>query len=78
MKEKMIGGISISRWKEAFRAMCEIAMDKDYFSDILFYDLYPNTDAEAAAIGDDDEDAQCDIYNEKWEYAYEALKEVFN
>jgi hypothetical protein len=76
MEEKMIGGISISEWKKAFRQLCEIAMDQDYFSDILFYDLYPNTDAEAAAIGDDNEDAQDKVYSEKWEYAYEALKEI--
>lgn len=75
MEEKMIGGISISRWKAAFRELCEIAMDKDYFSDILFEDLYPNTWEEAAEI--EDEDAQCDVYEEKWNYAYEALKEVF-
>ena len=50
---KMIGGISISRWKAAFRELCEIAMDKDYFSDILFFDLYPNTHEEAAAVDKD-------------------------
>ena len=77
MEEKMIGGISISTWKEAFYNLCEIAMDKDYFSDILFYQLYPNTAAESAAIDGNDEDAQCNVYNEKWNYAYEALKEIF-
>ena len=70
MEEKIIGGISISRWKEAFRELCEIAMDKDYFSDILFYDLYPNTGAEALAADG------CSAYTEKWNYAYEALKEI--
>ena len=64
MEEKMIGGISISKWREAFRELCEIAIDKDYFSDILFFDLYPDVQGEAQ-------------YKEKWNYAYEALKEVF-
>ena len=77
MEEKMIGGISISKWKEAFRELCENAIDKDDFSDILFYDLYPDTSAEAAAIDEDDEEAQYEVYNEKWKYVHEALKEVF-
>lgn len=77
MKEKIIGGVSIAEWKKAFASLVRIAMDKDYFSDIMFYKLYPNTAAEAAAIDDDDEDAQCDVYNEKWEYAYEAFEEIF-
>ena len=77
MEEKIIGGISISKWKEVFRSLCETAIDKDYFSDILFYDLYPNTGAEAAAVDEDDEDAQYDVYNEKWKYVYEAMKEIF-
>ena len=71
MEEKMIGGISISRWREAFRELCEIAIDKDYFSDILFYDLYPNTHEEADATND------CNVYAEKWNYTREALKEIF-
>ena len=77
MEEKIIGGDSIAEWKKAFASLVRIAMDKDYFSDIMFYKLYPNTAAEAAAIDDDDEDAQCDVYNEKWEYAYEAFEEIF-
>lgn len=77
MEEKIIGGVSITEWKKAFASLARIAMDKDYFSDIMFYELFPNTGAEAAAIDDDDEDAQCDVYNEKWDYAYEAFEEIF-
>ena len=77
MEEKIIGGVSITEWKKAFADLVRIAMNKDYFSDIMFYKLYPNTAAEAAAIGDDDEDAQCNVYNEKWDYAYEAFEEIF-
>ena len=77
MERKMIGGISISKWKKAFRDLCEIAMDKDDFSDILFFDLYPETSDEIAATNKDDEEAQCNIYNEKWNYAYKALEEIF-
>lgn len=72
--QKIIGGISIERWKRAFANAVEIAMDNDYFSDILFFDLYPDTHEEVAKI---DEDAQCDVYNSKWEYANKAFKEVF-
>ena len=74
MEEKMIGGIPLTTWKEEIANLVRIAMNKDYFSDTLFYKLYPNTAAEAAVI---DEDTQCDVYNEKWEYAYEAFKEIF-
>jgi len=35
MKEKLIGGISLSVWKRAFAD----AIDKDYFGDTLFFDL---------------------------------------
>jgi hypothetical protein len=76
-KDKMIGGIPLSKWKEVFYDLCQIAMDKDYFSDILFWDLYPETSDEIAATNKDDEDAQYIIYNEKWNYAYEALEEIF-
>ena len=72
--QKIIGGISVERWKRAFAAVAEIAMDQDYFSDILFFDLYPGTHEEAAKV---DEDALCNVYNSKWEYADEAFKEVF-
>lgn len=76
MEEKIIGGISISKWKEVFRELCEVAIDKDYFSDILFFELYPNTSAEAAAI--EDEEASCNVYSEKWKYVREALDVVFS
>ena len=77
MKEKMIGGISITTWKEIIADLVRLAMNKDYFDDTLFYELYPNTAAEAVAIDEDDEDAQCDVYNSKWEYVYKAFEEIF-
>ena len=76
-QQKMIGGISIERWKKAFADAAAIAMDQDCFSDILFFELYPNIDEEVAKIDEDDEDAQCDVYNSKWEFVDEAFKEVF-
>lgn len=76
-QQKMIGGISIERWKKAFADAAAIAMDQDYFSDILFFELYPNIGEEVAKIDEDDEDAQCDVYNSKWEFVDEAFKEVF-
>ena len=77
MKDKVIGGISLETWKKAFGKAAAIAMDNDYFSDILFFDLYPNASEEVAQIEEIDEDAACDIYNEKWNYANEAFEEVF-
>ena len=32
-KQKMIGGVSIDRWKQAFADVAAIAIDNDYFSD---------------------------------------------
>ena len=61
--EKMIGGISIERWKRAFAEAADIAIDKDYFSDILLFDLYPNTHDGAAAVGEENEELVDEIYN---------------
>ena len=76
-QQKKIGGISIERWREAFACAAAIAMDKDYFSDILFYDLYPGTHEEVHKVEEEDEEAACDIYNEKWDFVDEAFKEIF-
>ena len=76
MMDKKIGGISIERWKRAFATAAEIAINKGYFDDILYNDLYPNIHEEVAGI--EDEDAQDDIYNEKMDFADEAFKEIFN
>ena len=72
---EMIGNVSIERWKKAF-AVANI-FDKDAFGDILFFELYPTIDDEVAEIDEEDEDAICDVYNEKWEFAYEAFEKVF-
>ena len=37
MEEKMIGGISISTWKEKIADLVRLALNKDYFDDTLFY-----------------------------------------
>jgi hypothetical protein len=74
---KTIGGISIDRWKMAFAEAVDIAIDKDYFSDILFFDLYPNTHEEAAAVSEENEELADEVYNTKWECVNEAFKEVF-
>lgn len=77
MKDKVIGGISLETWKKAFGEAVAIAIDKDYFSDILFFNLYPNTSEEVAQAEEIDEDTVCDIYNEKWDYANKAFEEIF-
>ena len=77
MEDKIIGGISLEKWKAAFAELVANAIDHDDFSDILFFDLYPGTHEEAGAIDEDDEDAICDIYNEKWDYVDEAYEAIF-
>ena len=74
---KTIGGISIDRWKMAFAEAVDIAIDKDYFSDILFFDLYPKTHEEATAVSEENEELADEIYNTKWEFVNEAFKEIF-
>ena len=76
-KQKMIGGVSIDRWKQAFADVAAIAIDKDYFSDILFYDLYPGTYDEYDKVKDENTDIADNIFNEKWKFVDEAFKEVF-
>ena len=41
-EEKMIHGLPKEKWLSAFGSAVEIAIDKDYFGDILYYELYPN------------------------------------
>ena len=77
-KQKMIGGISIDRWKQAFANVAAIAIDNDYFSDILFYDLYPGTYDEYDKVKDENTDIADNIFNEKWKFVDEAFKEVFD
>ena len=77
MNEKMIGGIPVSKWRKAFAEAVNIAIDQDYFSDILCFDLYPNIYEEAAALRDD-EKALRNLYDTKWAFVEEAFKEVFN
>ena len=76
-KQKMIGGVSIDRWKQAFADVAAIAIDNDYFSDILFYDLYPGTYDEYDKVKDENTDIADNIFNEKWAFVDEAFKEVF-
>ena len=76
-KQEMIGGVSIDRWKQAFADVAAIAIDNDYFSDILFYDLYPGTYDEYDKVKDENTDIADNIFNEKWKFVDEAFKEVF-
>lgn len=72
-----IGNISIEFWKKAFGKAVAITMENDEFSDILFYELYPNTDEEVFRAEGKDEKEAYKIYDEKWNYANEAFKAVF-
>ena len=73
--EKMIGGIPKSKWVEAFADAVEIAIDKDYFSDILYYYLYEGKlPKEEDFENKDDYKAAFDAL---WANVDEAFKEVF-
>lgn len=62
MKDKEIGGISINTWRKAFAEAVNIAIEKDYFTDIIEYKLYTNTNTPWGQI---------------WQEVDEAFKEVF-
>ena len=73
--EKVIDGVSMSKWREAFAICLANAFNSDDFSDLLFYDLYPNVHEEAGET--EDEEAIDEIYNAKWNSAYKAFLEFF-
>ena len=70
-----IGGFSIQTWKEIFNRV----NSKEELEDILYFDLYAEQiEAELANIDEDDEDAICDVYNEKFDYACKAYEKIMN
>ena len=81
--KKEIGGIPLDKWKRAFANAVSIAVEKDYFSDILCFDLYPNLQEEVDKIWYEDtsdvarEEAIQNLYEEKWGYVNEAFNEIF-
>lgn len=81
--KKEIGGIPLDKWKHVFANAVSVAIEKDYFSDILFFDLYPNTSEEVDKIWYEDtsetarEEAIQNLYEEKWGYVNEAFNEIF-
>ena len=79
MNEKnIVGGISLEAWKKAFAQAVRNNIDHGYFDDILYYHLYPEAIKEANKIEEEDEEAACDILNEKWEFVDEAFKVIFD
>ena len=81
--KKEIGGIPLDKWKRVFAKVVSIAIEKDYFNDILFFDLYPNLYREVDEIWYEDtsdvarEEALQNLYEEKWRYVNEAFNEIF-
>lgn len=74
-QEKVIDGVPMSKWEEAFAICLANAINSDDFSDLLFYNLYPNTHEEAAET--EDEEKIVEIYNTKWNSVYKAFLEYF-
>lgn len=74
-KEKVIDGVPMSKWEEAFAICLANAIHSDDFSDLLFYDLYPNVHEEAAETEDEEEIDK--IYNAKWNSVNKAFLEYF-
>lgn len=78
MNEKnIVGGISLEAWRKAFAQAVRNNIDHGYFNDILYYHLYPKDVEEVHKIEEEDEEAACDILNEKWEFVDEAFKAIF-
>ena len=78
MNEKnIIGGISLEAWRKAFAQAVRNNIDHGYFNDIVYYHLYPKDVEKAHKIEEENEEAACDILNEKWEFVDEAFKAIF-
>lgn len=54
------------KWLRAFAVAVNIAIEKDYFSDILEYDLYPEVD-----LSDDQ------AWEEMWNHMDDAFQDIF-
>lgn len=54
------------KWLRAFSVAVKIAIEKDYFSDILEYDLYPEVDSS------DDQ-----TWEEMWNHVDDAFQDIF-
>ena len=54
------------KWLRAFAVAVKIAIEKDYFSDILEYDLYPEVDSS------DDQ-----AWEEMWNHMDDAFQDIF-
>lgn len=54
------------KWLRAFAVAVNIAIEKDYFSDILEYDLYPEVDSS------DDQ-----AWEEMWNHMDDAFQDIF-
>lgn len=64
-QDKIVGGLAIEKWRAAFSELVRCAVDKDYFSDILEFDLYLDQ-----LHSDED-------YDKAWDAMREAFAEVF-
>ena len=73
----IIGGISLEKWRNAFIKVLERTINSDNFSDILFFELYPNIKEEIQQIEEQAEEAVDEIYASKYDYANEAFKLIF-
>ncbi|MBE6148148.1 MAG: hypothetical protein E7167_01350 [Firmicutes bacterium] len=62
----MLETLPKEKWMKAFAAAVDIAISQDYFSDILFFDLYPDAPKETA-----------EDYEALWKKVDEAYKEIF-
>lgn len=66
--------ISKEKWIEAFAYAVDIAIEEDYFSDILRFELYPNY----LNVKSEEDEEEIDARWEKaWEEVDKAFKEVF-
>ena len=54
------------KWLRAFAVAVNIAIEKDYFNDILEYDLYPEVDSS------DDQ-----AWEEMWNHMDDAFQDIF-
>lgn len=64
---KEIPELPKEKWLRAFAMAVNIAIEKDYFSDLLEYYLYPEVDSS------DDQ-----VWEEMWNQMDDAFQDIFN
>lgn len=69
-----IHGVPIEEWRKAFAECVRMAIDQDDFTDILRFQLYPDT---LTGVEFDNEMDEYAVYETHWGYVKDAFEIIF-